>query len=220
MPKIIYKDKNAVAIIKPVGMPSQSDTTGDLDAMSATAKMLSEMGENDALWLVHRLDRTVGGVMVFARTKAAAAQLSRHITDGTFGKEYLAVIEGKCESGEMRDYLFKDSVKSKSFVVSGARKGAKLAVLEQCTLKTIEVDGKLLSLVKITLITGRFHQIRAQFSARSHPLVGDKKYGSRDEIAKTPSLFATSVSCKSINGGKAICATPENEKYPWSLFDL
>ena len=220
MPRIIYKDKNAVAIIKPVGMPSQSDPSGDLDAMSATAKMLSELGENDALWLVHRLDRAVGGVMIFARTKNAAAQLSSRITDGTFDKEYLAVIEGECEAGEMRDYLFKDSVKSKSFVVSGIRKGAKLAVLEQSTLKTVNTDGKTMSLVKIKLLTGRFHQIRAQFSSRTHPLVGDKKYGSRDEIAHTPSLFATSVAVKGINGGKAITATPDKEKYPWSLFDL
>ena len=220
MPKIIYKDKKYVAIIKPAGMPSQSDLTGDVDAMTATSKLLGELGEKVALWLVHRLDRTVGGVMVFARSKESAAEISREIAEGTFDKEYLAVAEGVCEDGEMRDFLFKDSTLSKAFVVKTERKGAKLAVLESQTEKTVTEREETLSLVRIKLKTGRFHQIRAQFSHRGHPLVGDKKYGSRDDKSRTPALYAVSVTSRVLNGGRKISALPDKKVYPWSLFDL
>lgn len=218
MPEIVYKDKKAVVILKPVGMPSQPDPSGDLDAMSAAAEQLSSSGEPSALWLVHRLDRTVGGVLLFARTKDSAAKLSGSLTDGSFKKQYYAVTEGTAPGGEMRDFLFKDSSQSKAFVVNTERKGAKLAVLKYSVLDVKETENGTRSLVKIDLQTGRFHQIRAQFSNRGLPLVGDGKYGSRDKGARKPSLFACSLSAPSVNGGEPVTAKPDLEKYPWSLF--
>lgn len=217
MSKILYKTKNAVVIEKPAGMPSQSDPSGDTDAMTATSETLFSAGEDGRLWLVHRLDRTVGGVMAFARSSKAAASLSREIADGSFRKEYLAVIEGGVDDGEMRDYLFKDSSLSKAFVVKGERRGAKLAVLEAFTLETVECEGRTYSLLKIKLKTGRFHQIRAQLSGRGAPLVGDGKYGSREKRVRTPSLFASLIFSPTI-GPSPIEALPDLDVFPWSLF--
>ena len=89
VPKIVYKDENVAVIIKPVGMPSQSDPTGDKDAMTATSELLASQGENGALWLVHRLDRNVGGLLAFARNKKSAAELSKIIQNGIFSKKYI-----------------------------------------------------------------------------------------------------------------------------------
>lgn len=219
MPEIIYKSKDAVVIVKPLGMPSQKDPSGDLDAMTATSELLQKDGRDGGLWLVHRLDRTVGGVMVFAASKDGAARLSREITDGSFKKEYYAVTEGRCSEGEMRDFLFKDSSASKAFVVKGERKGAKLAVLECSVLDVKETEKGTRTLVKINLKTGRFHQIRAQLSSRGTPLVGDGKYGSRDKERRTPALFACALSTPSVAGGRPITACPPTDEYPWCLFD-
>ena len=220
MPRIIYKDKNAVVIEKPVGMPSQSDPSGDLDAMTATSDELKALGEDGSLWLVHRLDRTVGGVLLFARSKPMAARLSKAVADGALEKEYLAVVEGECTSGEMRDYLFKDSGQGKAFVVKGERRGARLAVLGYRALSSVKTDGGVRTLVRIKLMTGRFHQIRAQFSSRGLPLVGDGKYGSRDKGRRVPALFARSLLVDGVNRGEPVSAMPDALEYPWSLFDL
>ncbi len=220
MPRIIYKSKNAVVIVKPVGMPSQSDPTGDKDAMTATSEKLALMGEPDALWLVHRLDRTVGGVMAFARTKTAAAILTRAITEGKFEKEYFAVIEGRGEGGTLRDYIYKDALKSRAIITKDAEKrSAKLAELEYTPLATFTTEKGERTLVQVKLITGRFHQIRVQFSQRGLPLVGDGKYGSTDKGSRTPALFSHSLSTAEICGGKKITATPPLNEYPWSLFE-
>ncbi len=134
---------------------------------------------NNQVYPLHRLDREVGGVMVYAKTKKAAANLSRDIAEHKFIKEYIALIHGKPESdsGEMRDLLFKDSRKNKSFVVKRQRKGVKEALLEYSLLET---DGDF-STVLVRLHTGRTHQIRVQFASRKMPLKGDKKYGAKDE---------------------------------------
>ncbi len=219
MLRIVYKDKNSIVIIKPIGMPSQPDPSEDLDAMTATSSILKEEGERSELWLVHRLDRTVSGLMAFARTKSAAARMSSEISDGKLKKEYYAVADGQTSCGEMRDFLFKDASQSKAFVIDGKRKGAKLAALEYTTLDVKQTDKGIKSLVKIDLKTGRFHQIRVQFASRAWPLTGDGKYGSRDKERRTPALFSCSLSFPSVNGGRRITATPELSEYPWSLFD-
>lgn len=219
MPKIIYKDSECVVIIKPVGMPSQPDPSGDSDAMSVTSELLGAMGERRELWLVHRLDRTVGGLMVFARTKKSAAYLSEAAAVGTLGKCYYAVIEGKAEGGELRDLLFKDSKTSKAYVVDKERKGAKLAILEYSFLDVKETDKGARTLVKVQLKTGRFHQIRVQFASRGLPLVGDGKYGSRDKGTRVPALFSCELSSHYISRGESVCAKPDISVYPWSLFD-
>ena len=137
---------------------------------------------------VHRLDQNVGGVMVYARTKQAAARLSQIIQQGTMIKEYVAMVHGQPpETGDWEDLLFKDSRKNKVFVVKRQRGGVKAARLEYRRLQAGEQ-----SLVRIRLHTGRSHQIRVQFSSRGFPLVGDHKYGSRD-AATAPMLFSCGI---------------------------
>ena len=172
--KLLYSDKQIAVCIKPVG----------LDSEHGLPQALQEALGGE-VFPVHRLDVNVGGVMVYARTKAAAAALSKAITDGAMVKEYVAQVHGDVpESGDWEDLLFKDSRKNKVFVVKKERKGVKKARLEFQRLS----EGER-SLVRIRLHTGRSHQIRVQFASRGFPLVGDRKYGGRDE-ATAPMLFS------------------------------
>ena len=169
--EILYSDGGIVVCVKPVGLDSE------LEVPAALAEQLG--GE---LFPIHRLDKNVGGVMVYARTKAAAAALSKAVQDGTMVKEYVAQVHGAPpESGDWEDLLFKDSTKNKVFVVKKERKGVKKARLE------FTRHGH--DLVRVRLHTGRSHQIRVQFASRGYPLVGDHKYGARDEAA-APMLFS------------------------------
>ena len=171
--QILYSDKHYTVLIKPVGMDSEHDVPAALG------------GE---VYPIHRLDKNVGGVMVYARTKAAAAALSKAVQEGTMIKEYAAVVHGTPpEAGDWTDLLFKDSRKNKVFVVKRERNGVKKARLEF----TRQTAGET-SLVHIRLHTGRSHQIRVQFASRGFPLVGDHKYGSRDE-ATAPMLFSRRI---------------------------
>ena len=168
--EILYSDKQIVVCIKPVGMDAEHELPQALG------------GE---IYPVHRLDKNVGGVMVYARTKAAAAALSKSIQDGTMVKEYVALVHGPVpEQGDWEDLLFKDSRKNKVFVVKNQRKGVKYARLEFTRLG----DGDP-SAVRIRLHTGRSHQIRVQFASRGFPLLGDHKYGAKDDIP-APMLFS------------------------------
>ena len=176
--RILYSDAGLVACIKPVGLDSEAEVPAELK------KALG--GE---IFPIHRLDKNVGGVMVFARTKQAAASLSRAIQEGTMVKEYVAMVHGRPpEAGDWEDLLWKDSKKNKVFVVKRQRGGVKKARLEFRRLSEGEI-----SLVHIRLHTGRSHQIRVQFSSRGFPLVGDHKYGSRDEKTE-PMLFSCRIS--------------------------
>jgi len=171
---ILFSDKNIAVCVKPVGLDSESEVP---------AALREQLGGE--IFPIHRLDKNVGGVMVYARTKAAAAQLSRAVQDGTMVKEYVAAVHGNPpESGDWEDLLWKDSSKNKVFVVKRQRGGVKKARLEFIRLRTGET-----SLVRVRLHTGRSHQIRVQFSSRGFPLVGDHKYGSRD-AATAPMLFS------------------------------
>ena len=175
--KILYADRGIVACIKPVGLDSETEVPAALKA---------ELGGE--IFPIHRLDKNVGGIMVFARTKSAAAALSKAVQDGQMVKEYVAMVHGTPpESGDWEDFLFKDSRKNKVFAVKKERKGVKYARLEFSRLK-----GGEQSLVHIRLHTGRSHQIRVQFSSRGFPLVGDHKYGSRDS-ATAPMLFSCRI---------------------------
>ncbi len=170
------------------------------------------------LLTVHRLDKEVGGVMVYAKTANAAAKLSSQVANKSFFKEYYAILEGLVpESGLLEDLLFKDSSKNKSYVVNRERKGVKKAVLTFERISYTTYEGNTLSLVKIHLETGRTHQIRVQFSFRKHPVFGDRKYG-----AKTGGGFGLFL--RKIG---FIC--PETDEYnefelplpdilPWNLF--
>ena len=211
---IIFKNKDFLVVNKPPLIPSQKDPSGDVDAMSLASEALKASGENDKLWLVHRLDRVVGGLLVFARNQKTAAELSKMVANSDLFKGYLAVVEGEASGGELFDYLYKDSMISKAYAVKTERKGAKEARLsyEPISFK----EGK--TFVKIELKTGRFHQIRAQFSSRKMPLVGDKKYGSRDGKSKNPALFAYKLSFSLFGKDYSFEACPDFSTYPWNLF--
>ena len=220
MISIVCKTRDFVVINKPVGVPSQSDPSGDIDAMSACSQMLSELGEkNTKLYLIHRLDRVVGGLMVFARNHGAAAKLSSSVAEREMIKEYFAVLEGDlADEGTLCDYIYKDARLGKAFVTPKSRNGVKYAELSYNLLERVNLDGKTLSLVKVRLNTGRFHQIRVQFSSRKMPLVGDKKYGSRDTKSKIPALFATGLEFSIDGKDESFFVAPEIENYPWNLF--
>ena len=174
---ILHTDKNYIVCIKPVG----------LDAEHQLPAALKEICGGE-IFPIHRLDKNVGGVMVYARTKQAAAALSKAVQEGTMVKEYVAMVHGTPpESGEWEDLLWKDSQKNKVFVVKRQRAGVKKAKLEYKLLRSEQF-----SLVRIRLHTGRSHQIRVQFSSRGYPLVGDHKYGSRDERTE-PLLFSCCI---------------------------
>ena len=171
--EVLYQDQNIAVAVKPVGMDSEKDMPRALQ---------EQLG--GTFLTVHRLDQNVGGVMVYARNTAAAAELSRQIQNGAFRKEYVAMVHGKPEAeGDWTDLLFKDSRKNKVFVVKKERSGVKRARLSYWLLQPGE-----LSVVRIRLHTGRSHQIRVQFSSRGFPLVGDHKYGSRAKET-APMLF-------------------------------
>ena len=174
---ILYSDPSLAVCVKPVGMDSESDVP---------AALREALGGD--IYPIHRLDKNVGGVMVYARTKQAAATLSKTVQDGAMVKEYVAMVHGTPpEFGDWEDLLFKDSRKNKVFVVKKQRAGVKTARLEYHRLTAGET-----SLVQIRLHTGRSHQIRVQFSSRGFPLVGDHKYGSRDKRTE-PMLFSCRV---------------------------
>lgn len=194
--KILYETNHVLAIEKPVNVPSQGDKTGDKDCISLIKEYLKEKYQkpgNVYVGLVHRLDRPVGGVMVFAKTSKAASRLSEDIRQGNFQKEYLLVADGKFEqeAGIMEDYLKKDEKVNTSKVVKEGTKDAKYAKLEYQVLYYREDND--LSLVKVKLHTGRHHQIRVQFASRGHSLYGDQKYGTRGK-GKQIALFAFRLS--------------------------
>ena len=176
--EIIYSDKDIAVCVKPVGLDSEH-------ALPAALK--EQLGGE--VFPIHRLDQNVGGVMVFARTKAAAAALSKAVQEGSMVKEYVAMVHGTPpQEGDWTDLLWKDSKRNKVFVVQRVRGGVKEARLEFLRL----TEGSE-SLVRIRLHTGRSHQIRVQFSSRGFPLVGDHKYGARDD-SPAPMLFSCRIS--------------------------
>lgn len=217
--EFVLKHKNYVVIYKPAGLPSQSDLSGDKDAMTLTSEELFSQGECGQLYLVHRLDRVVGGLLIFARNKKTAAELSRLVSGEGIGKEYLAVIDGFLEGGSLKDLIYKDARASKAFVVERERSGVKSAELEFTPVSTVHTEKGDKTLVKIRLKTGRFHQIRVQFALRKAPICGDGKYGSKDNLSKMPALFSYRLSTEIF--GEKILATrlPDLNEYPWSLFD-
>jgi len=190
--EILYSDNEIAVCVKPVGLDSEHNVPAALQEILG--------GE---IFPLHRLDKNVGGVMVFARTKKAAADFSCLIQDGRMVKEYVACVHGTPPAEDIwEDLLFKDSRKNKVFVVKKQRAGVKAA-----KLSFIRANEGETSLVRIRLYTGRSHQIRVQFASRGFPLVGDHKYGARDK-APAPMLW----SCKITFPYQG--ATISYEKYP------
>ena len=196
MLKIIYEDNHIIVVEKPVNVPSQSDKTGDKDLLTMIKEYLKEKYHKPGeayLGLVHRLDRPVGGVMVYAKTSKAAARLSEQIRQKQFTKKYLVIVDGKMEQkqGILEDYLWKNEKTNTSKVVEEGTKNAKYAKLEYEVLKYVPETN--LSVLKITLETGRHHQIRVQLSHAGHSIYGDQKYGSRGK-GKQIALWAYELS--------------------------
>ena len=182
--KVIYEDNHIIVVEKIPNVPSQSDKTGDIDMLTMVKQYIKEKYNkpgNVYLGLVHRLDRPVGGIMIFAKTSKAASRLSDQVREKVFKKKYLAVVDGKLEnkSGTLEDYLYKDERNNISKVVNKNKKNAKLAKLDYEVIKYDEVKN--LSLVKVNLHTGRHHQIRVQLSNFGHSIFGDQKYGTRGQ---------------------------------------
>ncbi len=205
MIEILYEDKLLVFVIKPIGISAEDEMT---------LKLKNQL--NSEIYPLHRLDKPVSGVMVYAKTKEAAAKMSAKISaQKDFTKEYLVVCEGEFseEAGIMEDLLFKDSSKNKSFVVKKERKGVKKASLSYNVIKKGVYNGKVCTLLSVKLQTGRSHQIRVQFASRKHPLFGDGKYGSRE---KCPiGLFSHRIQ----TSGLDISKSPPEET-PWNIFDI
>lgn len=182
---VLYEDNHVLVVVKPPGMPTQADRTGALDllnALKADLKIRYAKPGDAFLGLVHRLDRPVGGVMVFAKTSKAASRLSEQVRSRAISKTYLAIVCGARlpEAATLTHHLYKDVRTNRVAVVPADHPGAKLAVLDYVRLQTARAPdrGDPLHLVRIELHTGRPHQIRAQFAAIGHPVFGDAKYGS------------------------------------------
>lgn len=212
--KILYEDNHIIVVVKPVNILVQADITKDVDMLTLIKKYLKEKYNkpgNVYLGLVHRLDRPVGGAMVFARTSKAAARLSEMIRNSSFKKTYLAVVCGNLKgNGEFVDNIVNDEFKV-SIDASGKLSKLKYQVI---------ASTQNLSLVKINLITGRKHQIRAQFAYHGYPLWGDQKYNDNAHSGEQIALWAVNIKFKHPVRDEIMDFTclPNLEKYPWSLF--
>lgn len=215
MNKVIYEDNHLLVVEKPQNVLVQADNTNDLDLLTSLKRYIKEKYNKPGevyLGLVHRLDRPVGGVMVFARTSKSASRLSNMIRIGEFEKIYLAVVEGMPpEEGAFEDYLLKLENENRTIV----GKNGKYSKLSYKLLSF--KDG--LSLVKIKLETGRSHQIRVQFSSRGYALWGDQKYNSKAKVGEQIALWAYELRFKHPVRDEIMdfkCNPPL--KYPWTLF--
>ena len=208
MIEILFENNDFVVCVKPIGVASQNDNTQDM------VKLLSQQTGSE-IFPVHRLDTAVGGTIVFAKNSKTAAYLSKQIQNGIFKKRYLAVVSGKpvTDSGVFEDMLFKDSRKNKSYVVKRERKGVKKAKLEYELIS--HNDG--MSLISVFLHTGRSHQIRVQFASRKMPLIGDGKYGSKDNRCNV-ALWSSEIAFEYNSDSFAFLSKPDDRQFPWNLF--
>ena len=214
---VLYEDNHVIVVVKEPNILSQSDITGDVDMLTIIKSYLKEKYNkpgNVYLGLVHRLDRVVGGVMVFAKTSKAASRLSDTIRKNEFHKEYLAVVHGKVkDSDTFVDYLEKKD--DFSTIVTDSNHGK----LSELSYELVNYNKeKDISLVKVNLKTGRHHQIRVQFSSRAFPLVGDNRYGIDKE--KNIGLFAYKLSFPHPITKEIISFKYLPQDKPFTLFNL
>ena len=214
---IIYEDNDMVVCEKPVGLLSLPSESDEISLIDVLCEQLSQGGKRVTLFPVHRLDRLTGGLVVFAKTKKCAEGLSRIFSEHKNEKQYLCVVHGMPEKDfdECVDLLFADKRANKSYITDKKRAGVKEASLCYEKISESTHKEKPVSLLRVTLKTGRMHQIRAQLSHRGMPLLGDGKYGSRENSCP-PALFAYRLKF-SYQGEKRFTVTPKNE-FPWSLF--
>lgn len=208
---VLYRDASLIVCEKPVGIPSESPGLPEL--------ITSQTCRN--VWPVHRLDQGTGGAIVLAFSPEVNASMQRLFQHSKVKKEYLAVVSGSLSesSGTWKDYLWHDHKCNKSFVVSRQRKNVKEAVCAWRLIDTAAIDHQLLSLVRISLHTGRTHQIRVQFGSRGYPLVGDRKYGSRI-MSETIALWSAALVFPhpdQKSGTVSVTSVPPSV-FPWNLF--
>ena len=217
--QILYEDNHLLVVVKPANMPVCPDSSKDEDLLTILKNYLKEKYHkpgNVYLGLIHRLDRPVTGIMVFAKTSKAAERLTKQIQEKKITKTYYAVVYGKLKNNDtLNDYLIKDEKNNTSYITT--KEKGKLSTLTYQVVKTVDN----LNLVKINLLTGRHHQIRVQFSSRNNPLYGDHKYTpfvkSNDKsnialIAKTLSFYhPTTLKLLTFD-------IDLPKKYPWNLF--
>ncbi len=223
MIKVIYEDNHLLVVEKPVNILSQGDDTSDDDMVNLLKKYLKEKYNkpgNVFVGLVHRLDRPVGGCMIFAKTSKSASRLSEQVRSKSFKKTYRAVIHGDMNKKQdnLLDYLYKNKKTNMVSVVSKNTKEAKDARLSYETL-----DSKNnLSLVQIDLQTGRPHQIRVQFASRKHPLYGDQRYGAHiNKVGQQIALWSYKIEIQhptTKEHMEFVCDVPKD--YPWNIFNV
>ncbi len=213
--KVLFEDKFIIVCEKPANVLSEPGSGDDIVTMASEHV-------HKPCYLAHRLDRNTGGAMVLSKMQKATGKLSEAIQRREFEKEYLAVIKGVPEENEgvFKDLLFRDSQKNKTFVVKRERKGVKEASLEYKVLATAEhPDHGKISLVRVKLHTGRTHQVRVQFASRKMPLLGDGKYGSRDNRCET-ALWSFRLGFRHpITGEFVEVKSLPPKEYPWNIFD-
>ena len=223
MVKVIYEDNHLLVVEKPVNILSQGDDTNDKDMVNLLKNYVKEKYNkpgNVFIGLVHRLDRPVGGVMVFAKTSKAASRLSEQVRNKSFKKTYRAVIHGNMNKNKdnLKDYLYKNKKTNMVSVVNKNHKEAKNAELDYKTLQS----KNNFSLVEIDLKTGRPHQIRVQFSSRNHPLFGDQRYGQNlNKVGQQIALWSYKLEITHPTTKEPmefICEPPK--EYPWDLFNV
>lgn len=227
--EILHEDADIIVCVKPYGMPAQGDKSRDTDVLSYLKNHIfeeEEMEEEPYLAMVHRLDRPVGGIMVFAKNQKAAAGLSDQMQDGTMVKFYQAILTGElpAESGVLEDYLVRDGKNNTSKIVKKGTKGAKRAQLEYEVLDVFETDQGILSYVLIELITGRHHQIRVQMAERGAGIYGDTKYNPLFTKTKKKyqqiALFATRLEFEHPTSGNHMVFKCEPEGDVFEVIEL
>ncbi len=218
MINIIYEDNHVLVVEKPANILVQEDDTHDKDLLSILKEDIKKRYQkpgNVYLGLVHRLDRPVGGIMVFAKTSKAASRLSEQVRNHQIQKKYYAIVEGSLDKkeGTLRDCLKKNEKLNKVFIDRSGK---------ESILNYLVVDSKEnYSLVDIDLKTGRSHQIRVQFSSRNHPLYGDQKYNKNSKIGEQIALYAYELSFyHPITKDKMTFNKKPSRTFPWSLFQI
>ena len=216
-PNILYEDPHLLVCIKPSGYLSEDSE--DPRCMPQMLRSHYEaISKKPYIATVHRLDRIVGGVMLFSRRREVTGKLTAAVQEHRITKEYLAVLRGHPEQDEatLTDLLFRDAAHNKSYVVKRMRKGVREARLSYQVLAKTES----LSLVRIQLHTGRTHQIRVQFSSRGLPLLGDIRYGSKDPDCSAALWSYHLAFTHPVTGKPVDVQQPPPDVYPWNLFDL
>lgn len=221
--KVLYEDNHLLIVEKPVNIPVQGDSSKDRDLQEMLKQYIKDKYNkpgNVYLGLIHRLDRPVGGAMVFAKTSKAASRLSDELRRQKIGRKYVAVIHGrpKRKAGRLVDYLWKDRKKNIVKVADRKKNGAKEAILDY---RVLDQDGKH-SLAEVQLQTGRSHQIRVQMANQGTPLYGDQKYGRHmNKVGQQIALWACRLSVKHPTKDEIISVDcPPPSVHPWNKFQL